>query len=163
MGSNIVTCRSLPVATNCSPQARIDQEKIDREQTGVASASLLHELSRSALALSGVAGVLEERARNEERPLREAELKEALLMRLSAKLLFDDAIQFGAMAELASDAKVSLDALASKVSALCERDEAKDFLHGVLVALMERYHAKHSGLARELDLRPPEQRRSIVE
>ena len=49
-------------------------------------------------------------------------------------------------------------ALLGKARALCDRDEVKDWIHGVLVAKMEALHARRPELATELDERPDHRR-----
>ena len=109
---------------------------------------LLAELNGMAAAFSGVAGTLE----CLKRPLNAEEVKEALRMRLRAVMLLQDAVEHGQIGELKVKDKTFIALLQiarNKPSTLCERDEVKDFLHGLLVAKMDELHRRRPDLVKD--------------
>ena len=121
------------------------------------SAELVKGLMTAAAAYSGVAGTLEQRAPLPPHPaavkLREAEIEEALRMRVRAKSLYDDAVEEGGITELKRDV------LAARLKDLCKRDEVKDYLHGKLVNRMVELHKRMAPEdKKDLDLIPDERR-----
>ena len=105
----------------------------------------LGEIKLAASAFSCVAAALERSAVLSARPLSVCAIREALRMRLRAKLLYDDAVDLGDVWEISRYSELregtgpqSQHAADSKLSALCEREEVRDWLHGLLVLRMER-------------------------
>ena len=75
-------------------------------------------------------------------------------MRTRALVLWNDAIEFGGVTESELSATGgSGELLRDRLRTLCEKDEAKDVLHGALLARMERRKAECAWL-NELDERP---------
>jgi len=122
-------------------------------------------------ALSGVAGTLERRAQEEGggRALGWSETREALSMRVRAFEISDDAVKTvdsrtdGRLAAQAvRDLRETAEAAQVKLRTMLERDEAKDLLHGLLVARMDRLQAmeqrRNSNWRKELDERPDDRR-----
>ena len=73
-------------------------------------------------------------------------------MRLRAVMLLQDAVEHGQIGELKVKDKtfiVLLQIARNKLSTLCERDEVKDFLHGLLVAKMDELHRRRPDLVKE--------------
>ena len=138
---------------------RFTQESFRKEQ-GLPSSALVEELKTGAVAYSGVARVLVEAAVAEKRRLRPCEVREALLMRLCARELYEDSYEYGELDELKkAPAPHNLETVRERVESLCKRDEVKDFLHGKLVEQMERFRASKKGrnwADDQLDLRPDE-------
>ena len=144
--------------SHADTQKRLMEERVRLEGavTVMPEAPVLQdELRKAALAFSGVAHALENLAKMAGRPLAVAELKEALLMRLRAKTLYDDAVEFGGMIAFETGSpphnRQNVHELAAQ---LCQRDEVKEFLHGLLVDQMDRFHTSHPTLKHEFDLRP---------
>jgi hypothetical protein len=107
----------------------------------------LREIKLAASAFSCVAAALERSAELSTRPLSVRAIREALRMRLRAKILFDDAVDFGDLWEISRYSELregtgaqSQHAADNKLSALCDREEVRDWLHGLLVLRMERMH-----------------------
>ena len=87
-------------------------------------------------------------------------MREALSMRVRAFEISNDAVKTlgsadGGLRQFAEAAQV-------KLRTMLERDEAKDFLHGLLVARMDRLQAmeqrRNPNWKKELDERPDDRR-----
>jgi hypothetical protein len=122
----------------------------------------LREIKLAASAFSCVAAALEQSAVLSTRPLSVRAIKEALRMRLRAKILYDDAVDFGDLWEISRYSELregtgqqSQHAADQRLSALCEREEVRDALHGLLVLRMERMHKGRPDLVEpEMDVPP---------
>jgi hypothetical protein len=122
----------------------------------------LREIKLAASAFSCVAAALEQSAVLSTRPLSVRAIREALRMRLRAKILYDDAVDFGDLWEISRYSELregtgaqSQHAADQRLSALCEREEVRDWLHGLLVLRMERMHKGRPDLVEpEMDVPP---------
>lgn len=108
---------------------------------------LRHSLEVMGATYSGVAGMLERRATS--RPLCVDEITEAVRMRVLVWALHEDAVELGHVRQDVSDLDETRRVARLKLEALCEKDEVKDTLHGLLVARMERKHKAKPWLKRE--------------
>jgi hypothetical protein len=122
----------------------------------------LREIKLAASAFSCVAAALELSAVLSTRPLSVRAIREALRMRIRAKILYDDAVDFGDLWEISRYSELregtgaqSQHAADQRLSALCEREEVRDALHGLLVLRMERMHKGRPDLVEpEMDVPP---------